>query len=276
LASVEPRWWKRALFEIEWRKLRRVERLACEAAGLTIAVSDDDRQRLAALAPRATTAAIPTGVDIDYFKPGGRGQIPGRLVFSGSMDWHPNEDAIQFFSNAILPRIRARVPHASLTVVGRHPSPALRALAERVGLTVTGTVDDVRPAIDEAEVYVVPLRAGSGTRLKIFEALAMAKAVVSTTVGAEGLTLTSGRNVVLADTPEDFANAVVSLLGSPSMRQSLGDAGRHLVETRYSWDRVARDFEDCCQSIIPTGGSHERQRIRSGLRGLRDGVLPRA
>src|SRR6185503_19513481 len=144
-----------------------------------------DRKRLKALAPRSRCVAIPTGVDTSYFKPSARAEIPHRLVFTGSMDWFPNEDAILFFIDAILPRVRAVVPGVTLSVVGRNPSAALRAAAERAGLLVTGTVDDVRPYIDEALVYVVPLRAGGGTRLKIFEALAMGKAVVSTSVGAE-------------------------------------------------------------------------------------------
>ena len=250
LASLERRWWRKALFDVEWRKMQRCEVAACEAAALTVAVSEEDRRRLAELAPRARTASIPTGVDTEYFRPAGHPQVAGRLVFSGSMDWHPNEDAIFYFNDAILPRIRARVPDVSLTVVGRNPSERLRDLAARTGITVTGTVDDVRPHIDEAEVYVVPLRAGSGTRLKIFEALAMAKSVVSTTVGAEGLALTHGRDVLLADAPDEFADAVVSLLGNPERRESIGRAGRELVETHFSWHQVAREFEARCEEAV--------------------------
>ncbi len=246
LADVEQRWWRRALFEIEWRKLRRREMAVCKQATLTVAVSEADSRRLAKLAPAGSFASIPTGVDIDYFKPAGRSEVPGRVVFSGSMDWHPNEDAVIYFTEAILPRIRAQVPHVSLTVVGRNPSARLREFAERTGIHVTGTVEDVRPYLDEAEVSVVPLRAGSGTRLKIFEALAMGHAVVSTTVGAEGLALTPGRDVVLADDPEEFARAVVFLLTNPHERKAIGDAGRQLVETHYSWERVATDFERTC------------------------------
>ena len=253
LASLEPRWWRQRLLDFEWRKMQRCEIDACEAAALTVAVSEEDRRRLAELAPCARTASIPTGVDTEYFEPAGRPQIAGRLVFSGSMDWHPNEDAIFYFNEAILPRIRARVPEVSLTVVGRNPSDRLRDLAARAGITVTGTVDDVRPHIDEAEVYVVPLRAGSGTRLKIFEALAMAKPVVSTTVGAEGLALTHGRDVLLADAPDDFADAVVSLLGDPQRRAAIGRAGRELVEMHFSWRQVARQFEGCCEQAVRQG-----------------------
>src|SRR5262249_8448219 len=137
------------------------------------------------------------------------------LVFSGSMDWHPNEDAVIHFADNILPRIRRDVPEATFTIIGRNPGARVRELADRPGIRVTGTIDDVRPAIAEGAVYVVPLRAGGGTRLKIFEALAMGKAVVSTTVGAEGLALVDGEHFVDANEPDEFATAVVDLLRDP-------------------------------------------------------------
>lgn len=250
LCALEPRLWRRALLEIEWRKLRAREADACQRADLTIAVSDDDRRRLAATAPDARICAIPTGVDTHYFSPNGYHEHANRIVFSGSMDWHPNEDAVAHFADAILPRIRAEIPDASLTVVGRNPGARLRELAARSDIVVTGTVDDVRPSIAEAAVYVVPLRAGSGTRLKIFEALAMGKAVVSTTVGAEGLALEPGRHFVAADEPAAFADAVVGLLRDPDRRQALGRAGRSLVETYYSWAMVTREFERRCEEVV--------------------------
>lgn len=250
LCALERPGVRRALLEIEWRKLRAREADACRNAALTIAVSDDDRRRLASLAPEARICAIPTGVDTHYFSPNGYHEHANRIVFSGSMDWHPNEDAVAYFADAILPRIRAEVPDASLTVVGRNPTPRLRELAARAGIAVTGTVNDVRPWIAEGAVYVVPLRAGSGTRLKIFEALAMGKAVVSTTVGAEGLALEPGRHFVPADDPDAFAGAVVQLLRDPERRRALGGAGRSLVETHYSWAIVAREFERRCEQVV--------------------------
>ena len=266
LAELERQPWKRALLEIEWRKMRRYERASCATADLTVAVSEDDRQRLEALAPSARSVAIPTGVDTEYFKPRHGPEIPRRLVFTGSMDWYPNEDAILYFTEAILPTIRAEIPDVSVVVVGRQPSPQLRAAAEQAGIVVTGTVDDVRPYVDGAAVYIVPLRAGGGTRLKIFEALAMGKAVVSTTVGAEGLALTPGRDVLIADEPEAFARSVTALLREPARRHALGRAGRLLVEKRYSWEHVTEDFEACCQAALVDGG----RPLRSG------DVIPRA
>ena len=255
LSTLEAATWRRLLLEIEWRKLRRREAAACAGSDLTIAVSERDRHRLAELASGARIAAIPTGVDTTYFAPDGSTPLPTRLVFTGSMDWHPNEDAVLFFVEEILPRIKCDVPDVSLTVVGRHPSPRLRAVGERAGVLITGTVDDVRPFVREAAVYVVPLRAGGGTRLKIFEALALAKPVVSTSVGAEGLSLAQEREVVIADEPAAFAKAVVSLLRDPERQQALGLAGRRLVERRYSWVRVAAEFEALCEEVVRR---HER------------------
>jgi polysaccharide biosynthesis protein PslH len=254
LASLERRPVHRALLEIEWRKVRQAEKTACTNADLTIAVSEEDQRQLEQLAPNSRIAAISTGVDTAFFKPAGRPVVANRLVFTGSMDWYPNEDAMLHFGEHILPRIRARVPDVSVAVVGRNPSTHLRDRAHEMGLIVTGTVNDVRPYMDEAAVYIVPLRAGGGTRLKIFEALAMGKAVVSTTVGAEGLALTDGRDVCLADDPDEFAGAVIALLDDPARRRSLGDAGRLLVETRYSWDQVAADFHKCCLSAVMEAG----------------------
>ena len=279
LAALERRPWIRALLELEWRKLRAREADACRQADLTIAVSGDDRRRLEQLGPGICAASIPTGVDTDYFTPMPAAERPAHLVFSGSMDWHPNEDAVLYFLEAILPSIRAQRPETTFTVVGRNPTSRLRDAAARVGgVTVTGTVGDVRPAIAEGAVYVVPLRAGGGTRLKVFEALAMSRAVVSTTVGTEGLGIEPGRHYVRADEPRDFAAAVVSLLRQPERRHQLGTAGRHLVETCYSWATIGRAFEQRCEEVVaehahsrtsadrrahlPRGGSPRLRRTR--------------
>jgi polysaccharide biosynthesis protein PslH len=257
LSAIEPSPLRRALFEVEWRKLRAREAAACAAADLTIAVSEPDRKLLAEIAPHSNTAAIPTGVDTSYFSPVAGRELPSRLVFTGSMDWHPNEDAVLYFADAILPLIQRHVPDISLAVVGRRPTERLREAGKKHGIIVTGTVDDVRPYIAEASVYVVPLRAGGGTRLKIFEALAMGKAVVSTTVGAEGLALTPGREYVAADDPRSFADAVVSLLRDTRRRRAIGQAGRKLVEERYSWAQVAEEFESLCSQAV---ADHEKVR----------------
>jgi glycosyltransferase involved in cell wall biosynthesis len=231
--------------------MRRYESRACRRADLTIAVSEDDRLLLEQDAPESRMEAIPTGVDVDYFHAGdGALEQAAEIVFTGSMDWHPNEDAMCYFIDAILPLLRREVPGVSLTIVGRNPSPQMRDAAEAAGVTVTGTVDDVRPYIRRAAVYVVPLRIGGGTRLKIYEALAMGKAVVSTTIGAEGLPLEEGVHILRADDPYAFARKILDLLQNPKRRQGLGAAGRRLMEREYSWSRVAQDFERHCRALV--------------------------
>ena len=250
LRDLETVPWRRALLEIEWRKLRAREAAACRHADMTIAVSEEDCRRLAALAPAAKIGWISTGVDTEYFSPSPNDERPAHLVFSGSMDWHPNEDAVRYFIGEILPLIRAGIPRTTFSVVGRNPSAELRAICQAAGVEVTGTLDDIRPAMAQASVCVVPLRAGSGTRLKIFEALAMGKAVVSTTLGAEGLAMESGRHFVAADGSRAFADAVIALLRDDNRRRRIAAAGRALVEARYSWAQVAQPFERHCQTAV--------------------------
>jgi glycosyltransferase involved in cell wall biosynthesis len=159
------------------------------------------------------------------------------------MDWIPNEDAMKHFCQDILPLIRVQEPDVTLSIVGRAPTPAVQRLAEIAGVEVTGRVDDVRDYIGQAAVYIVPIRIGGGTRLKIFEAMGMAKAVVSTTIGAEGLPVSDGTDVVIADSPEGFAESVVSLLRNPARRVQLERAARDLVVARYDWSAVAGQLE---------------------------------
>jgi len=246
---------RKLLLALEWRKMRRCEIDACRSAQLTLAVSEDDRRRFVAdgkdeeLAQRIHSIA--TGVDIDFFQP--RPDIPMQpdtLVFTGSMDWHPNEDAMLYFIDEILPRVRRVVPSARLTIVGRNPSARLRSAADSAGVTVTGTVADIRYWVAEAAVYIVPLRIGGGTRLKIYEALAMGKAVVSTTIGAEGLPLSEGQEILRADEPEVFAARTVRLLRDAQERDRLGSAGRELMEKHFSWSSVAADFESHCRRAV--------------------------
>jgi glycosyltransferase involved in cell wall biosynthesis len=187
---------------------------------------------------------VPTGVDTAAFAPQGETFVrPQHLVFTGSMDWIPNEDAMRHFCHEILPRIRAEERAVTLSIVGRAPTPSVRRLGDIEGVEVTGRVDDVRPHIASAAVYVVPIRIGGGTRLKIFEAMSMAKAVVSTTVGAEGLPVTDGRDVLIRDTPQAFASAVVALLRDPARRAPLERAARDLVVADCDWSAVAEQLD---------------------------------
>ena len=190
-------------------------------------------------------------MDVDYFQPLPAEEISHSLVFTGSMDWLPNEDAIFYFADAILPLIQQQCPDVSLEVVGRSPSRKLQALAERErSIRLTGWVEDIRPFVARGSICIVPLRIGGGTRLKIFEAMAMGKAVVSTTVGAEGLPVRDGENIVLADTPGDFAASVISLLHDSNQRRRLGASARALVQEKYSWRKVTESFAQALQGVV--------------------------
>jgi glycosyltransferase involved in cell wall biosynthesis len=240
---------KRAAFDFEWKKMRRYEARSCLRARCTITVSENDRAVLAAAAPGAEFRVVPPGVDVSYFHPNGHPEDPWKLVFNGPMDWYPNEDAVVRFLEECFPRIRREMPRVSLSVVGRNPTPRLKAVAGD-GVSIAGTVPDVRPYLAEGAVCVVPLRIGSGARLKIFEALAMGKAVVSTGVGAEGLPLVPGRHYLRADQPEEFARQVLSLLRDSRRRKELGAAGRQLVEERFGWPSVAREFQNYLVDLV--------------------------
>ncbi|MGB2716068.1 MAG: glycosyltransferase [Vicinamibacterales bacterium] len=240
--NVLSRW----LLKQQWHRMRRFERNALHRFDLVLAVSDADREtfnRLYPTAVRRPIHVVQTGVDTGYFSPAPSPSAGQHLVFTGSMDWLPNEDGMLFFVNDILPHIRTAVPDVTLSIIGRAPTPAVQRLADRNGITVTGRVDDVRPHVAAGTVYVVPLRIGGGTRLKIFEAMAMGKAVVSTTIGAEGLPVTPGRNIVIADDPQAFAGTVVRLLRDSGMRRQIESEARRLVVERYDWSAVAADFE---------------------------------
>jgi sugar transferase (PEP-CTERM/EpsH1 system associated) len=236
----------RALYDVQYRRMLRYEERTLARFDGILAVSETDRDSFGRMYPAAhdiPVHVVPTGVDTEYFSPAPSDDGSRRLVFTGSMDWLPNEDAVQFFSREVLPLIRAEEPEVQLSIVGRAPTPAVRRLAETSGIEVTGRVDDVRPYVRDASVYIVPLRIGGGTRLKIFEAMAMGKAVVSTTVGAEGLPLTNGEHVLLADEPRTFARAVVRLMRDVGRRRELEAAARALVVERYDWSAVAGDME---------------------------------
>jgi polysaccharide biosynthesis protein PslH len=235
----------------QWRKMQKFERIACQRMDRVVAVSEADSQMMERDYGLQKVYDIPTGVDVDFFRPGTAANArPNSLVFTGSMDWLPNEDAINYFTQQILPLIKNSVPDVSITVVGRNPSRSLQELGQReASITVTGRVEDVRPYMEEAAAYVVPLRIGGGTRLKIYEALAMEKPTISTTVGAEGLDIKHGEHILLADTPSDFANAVVRVFREPNFAQQLGANAAQTVRERFSWGKVATEFDEICRSL---------------------------
>lgn len=250
---------KKAYLRGQWQKTRAYERRACRAFDYVVAVSRDDREMMQREYGVEAIADVPTGVDTEFFRPRGREKREAHnVVFTGSMDWLPNEDAIQFFTSKILPLVRERVPDVTLTVVGRNPFPSLIELGKRdASVVVTGRVDDVRPYMERAAAYVVPIRIGGGTRLKIYEAMAMEQPIVSTTVGAEGLPVRDGAELLLADTPEDFAAALVRVLTNETLAREMGARAAATVRERFGWDKVAASFAGACAEAVRLKESKE-------------------
>jgi polysaccharide biosynthesis protein PslH len=235
----------------EWKRMEAAERRYLQQADHVLAVSENDQDAFARfLDPRKLTV-IPTGADTEFFKPSTEKEASNSLVFTGSMDWLPNEDGIVYFVNEILPLILRRAPDAKLSVVGRKPSSRLQELASRnPNIQLTGRVEDVRPYLASGAVFIVPLRIGGGTRLKIFEAMAMAKAVVSTSIGAEGLPVKNGEHLLVADDPASFAESTLRLLGDAPQRAQIGQAARRLIEENYSWAMVAKGFGQVLENVV--------------------------
>ena len=261
--NVEAMIWKRhyevqtnaarkAYLYRQWRKMVDFEAATCPKFDSVVAVSREDREQMEREYGVENVYDIPTGVDTAFFRPSSqRERKPHNLVFTGSMDWLPNEDAIRYFTEQIMPRIKQSVPDVTLTVVGRDPYPGLVELSKQdPSVIVTGRVEDVRPYMDEAAVYIVPLRIGGGTRLKIYEAMAMEKPIVSTSIGAEGLPVMNGTEIVLADTPESFADAVVKLLHDRDLANTIGQCAATRVRKEFGWNTVADSFAGICERAI--------------------------
>lgn len=232
---------KRALLNWNHKRLERFEMEVVRTSDLVLAVSEEDRRTFTSFNPGSNVQLLENGVDIDFFMPVNHQEVES-LVFVGSMDWKPNIDGIDYFLNDILPIIRRSYPGVTVAVVGKDPSPALiaRASAHETGVEVTGTVPDVRPYVERAAVCIVPLKVGGGTRLKVLEAFAMGKAVVSTSLGCEGIECIHGEHLLIADDPEAFARAVTTLMKSRDLRSKLGNNARKLAEHKYSWKALGK------------------------------------
>ena len=233
-------------FGMQAKRMAAYEGEVCRAARNVIAVSDADAIMMRERYGVSRIAAVPTGVDTDFFMPSTEPATQvADLVFLGSMDWMPNIDGMQWFTDEIWPLIRSKRPATTLAIVGRKPTPAMLALGEKPGIKVTGTVPDVRPWLHGSKLSIVPLRIGGGTRLKIYESMAARVPVISTAVGAEGLDYRDGETIRIADSPALFADRCLDLLDDiPSMNRMAG-AAWDLVANHYSWQAVTAQFERC-------------------------------
>lgn len=258
---------------IQWYKLAAYERRMLQLYDHTFAVSEEDRQALHRLVPRARIHIIPNGVDTEYFRPLSvaapqTAESPPTLVFTGSLDYRPNIDAIHWFVTMVFPLVRRHTPNVRFLIIGRQPVPSLLQLHDGTSIMVVANVPDVRPYLMGARVYVLPMRIGGGVRLKLLESLAMQLPVVCTTMGAEGIPeLQHGKHLLLADEPTAFAQAIGQLLDAPQWGRELGEAGRMVVRTHYDWTVIGRKLEHvyaCCLEENPQGPVHSNPRMNHG------------
>jgi glycosyltransferase involved in cell wall biosynthesis len=233
---------RRGYNELNWRKLEREEKSAWRRFDGVVLTSDRDAEVLSAASPKVRLAVVPNGVDVEQFRPSTAAPEADRLLFFGANNYFPNHDALLYFIDEILPQVIERRPGVKLSIVG--PGVQQEVLDRRSQhVEIVGFVDDLMPHLERASVVVVPLRIGGGTRLKIVEAMAKSKAIVSTRIGAEGIDLTDEQDVLLADEPSGFADQIVRLLSQPELGARLGQRARVLAEERYAWTAVVRRLE---------------------------------
>lgn len=250
--SEEERTLPRRLFaRREARKLERWERKWSVRAAMNTVVSPVDRDRLMERQPEAKVRVVDNGVDVDYFRPrSAPEQNDGYLVFVGGMTWYPNRDAVLWFVREIWPHLRADDAERHAILIGRNPPDEVRRAARDGGLSAPGFVEDIRPQVDRALAYVCPIRRGGGTRLKILDALAMAKPLVATSFAVEGLGLETGRHYLRAEEPEEYVRQIRRLESSPALRRKLGAEGRKLVERKYAWRTVGERLENAYDAVF--------------------------
>jgi glycosyltransferase involved in cell wall biosynthesis len=226
---------------VQWRRLTRYERQVIHTVTHTIAVSQADAEAFQRLVPGCPVTVVPNGIDTARYahEDTTLDLGPAALVFTGSMDYRPNVDAVLWFADQVFEQVRERIPEAKFFVVGNRPHPRLNALRDRPGVQITGWVPDVNPFLHAATVYVAPLRMGSGTRLKLLQAMAARRAIVSTSTGAQGLDVQDGVHLRLADSAEAFAAAIVELLENPVERAELGAQAADHVTRCYDWSVIA-------------------------------------
>ncbi len=251
-AKHEPNLMRRLVFKIEAAKMIRYEKHTVERFRHVIAVSDLDRDSLVKMSRSRHISVVPTGVDLKEYAAIANHEesLSGepKVLFLGSMDWEANIDGVDYFCREIWPTVQSAVPDARFCVVGRNPPYRVTKWASQ-SIEVTGRVESVLPYLRDASVFVVPLRIGGGTRLKIYEAMAAGKAVVSTSVGSEGLAVHHGKDILLADTKEEFAKAVIDVLKDKGLRRRLGAEAAQLA-ARYDWSIVARQFEEILAMLV--------------------------
>lgn len=259
-----PRRWHAASYSlVQWIKLRRYEAKVCNAAHAVVAVSQPDRAALQHIAPQANLHVAPNGIDLAAYAPKinsledeHENKDRFTLLFTGKMDYRPNIDAVVWFAKQVLPHLASVAPEIHFQIVGMNPHPRVEALRRDPHIEITGSVPDVVPYLHAADAYVIPMRVGGGTRFKALEAMAAAKAIVSTTLGVEGIDVQPNQHMLIADSPMDFAAAILRLMadqraGSP-LSKRLGQTAQDFVATHYTWDKIVPTFDQIYTQLQQT------------------------
>lgn len=262
LCKVENNFFKKLAIFDQFIKMAALEKkICCDPKNRVFVVSEEDKKNLEQLCKNQVKAeVIPNGVDTEFFKSTyHQGEVPieeDALVFLGSMDWLPNEDAVEYFYKDILPLVWLKKPDLKFYILGKKPSLNIQKLGRIDSrIIVTGSLEDIRPVISKTKVFVVPLRIGGGTRLKILDALAMGKAVISTSIGAEGIAVENGKHLLIADTAGEFAEKIIMLLENNLLRRKLEEEGRKLVVKNYDWQIIGKKLDSAYQEIASSGAA---------------------
>jgi sugar transferase (PEP-CTERM/EpsH1 system associated) len=246
---------KRFYYTVEAKKLARYEAEHCPQFDLNFTVSELDAERLIETAPGTKADVIANGVDVEYFKPSGKPVTPANMIMASGMNWFPNRDAVLFMAEKIWPLLTQKFPNISWTVVGASPPQKVIDLANQdKRVTVTGFVDDVRTYLDDAEIYLCPMRDGGGTRVKILDALSMGKAIVATTMAVEGIDVTPEKNVLIANNPAEFVEQIGRIINDSQLRDRLGTEARKFVIDNYSWDVIGNKLGGLYRSLTQQAG----------------------
>lgn len=246
----------------QWAKLRRYESQVCQAAQAVVCVSEADKAALQRIAPQAAIHVAPNAIDLaayEKWQPNHEQQPSQQekftLLFLGKMDYRPNVDAVLWFARHVLPQLISAAPNIHLQIVGMNPHPRLDVLRGNPHIEITGAVPDPIPYLHAANVVIIPMRVGGGTRFKALEAMAASKAIVSTSLGVEGIGVRNGEQLLLADSPEEFANAILILLSDQQsgsqLTERLGTNGYKFVAEHYTWERVTPTFEELYRQLLP-------------------------
>jgi sugar transferase (PEP-CTERM/EpsH1 system associated) len=255
-AAVERNPLLRLYLKVQRAKLAQFERTVCPQFDVCMVVSQDDEAILTEMCGAGNFEVIPNGVDGDYFRPNGKTASPNTLVWTGSMSSPYNRDGVDYFLSEIWPLVVRQAPDAKAIFVGKNPTRLLKSVANADSrISYSGYVEDVRPYIAAAAIFIAPLRAGSGTKIKVLNAMAQGKPVVTTPVGVEGIAATNGDEIIVANDPHAFANNIVFLLENPGEARRIGMNARQVIETKYDWRIIEKDIDRLYEKLCPLNAS---------------------